>query len=152
MSAKSEILDEMASAIRTVLDTSTDWDFQVEPRMVLSPTPPSVDMFPGDPATDQEIAAFGQFLADMNAGYMVNVRARVAPTDHDAGQDVLLALSDPEDDLCLVQALYDDPTLGGHVADVSLVSETGFTVFTDLDPTKVYLGILWRFLVVPARS
>jgi hypothetical protein len=152
VSAKTEILDSMADAIRTILDTSTDWDFQVEPRLVLSPTPPAIDIYPGDPASDQETESMGATHADINAGYMVNVRARIAPNDHEAGQEVLLVLSDPEDDLCLVQALYDDPTLGGRVADISLVAESGFTVFTDIDPTKVYLGILWRFLVVPARS
>lgn len=152
MAAKSEILDAMADQIREVTEAQTDWDFQVEPRMVLSPSSVAIDMFPGDPATDEEVGSFGADYADMAAGYMVNVRARVNPNDHEAGQEILLALSDPEDALCLVQALYDDSTLGGLAYDLSLVSESGFTVFQDIDPSKVYLGLLWRFLVLPARS
>ena len=141
----------MADQIRSVTSAS-EWEFQVEPRMVLSPTPPSIDLYPGDPARDEDTGAMGAGPPDAAHGYFINVRARVAPTDHEAGQDVLLALKDDEDALCLVQALYDDPTLNGYASDVSLLSETGFTLFTDVDPSKVYLGVLWRFLVLPAYS
>lgn len=151
MASKVAILEEMADQIRTAL-AGADWDFQVEPKMVLSPTPPSIDMFPGDPATEMEFASMGASAEEMAAGFMFNVRARIAPTDHEAGQEVLLELSDPASDLSLVQALYDEPTLGGVASDVSLVSESGFTLFTDVDPAKVYLGVLWRVLVIPARS
>lgn len=151
MAAKSELLDAMADQIRTVL-TDVDWDFQVEPRMVLNPSAVCIDMYPGDPATDLEVASFAGALEDMSAGFVFNVRARVSPNDHEAGQEILLELGDPASDLSLVQALYDDPTLNGIASDVNLTSESGFTVFTDIDPTKVYLGVLWRFLVIPARS
>ena len=151
MASKVAILEAMADQIREAL-TAVDWDFQVEPNMVLSPTPPAIDMYPGDPATQAELASFGADASDMAAGFVFNVRARIAPTDHDAGQEVLLELSDPASDLSLVQALYDDPTLGGIASDLNLTSQSGFTLFSDLDPTKVYLGMLWRFLVIPARS
>lgn len=151
MASKVAILEAMADQIRTAL-TGADWDFQVEPQMVLSPTPPAIDMYPGDPASAEEFASFADSFADMAAGFVFNVRARIAPTDHDAGQEVLLELSDPASDLSLVQALYDEPTLGGIAADLNLLSETGFTLFSDLDPTKAYLGMLWRFVVIPARS
>ena len=151
MASKVAIAEAMADQIRDVL-TGVDWDFQVEPRMVLSPTPPSIDMYPGDPATDAELASFGATVEDMASGFIFNVRARISPTDHEAGQEVLLELSDPASDLSLVHALYDDPTLGGIASDLNLASESGFTLFSDLDPTKVYLGMLWRFVVIPARS
>lgn len=145
------ILDEMGNQIRSVMDDA-DWAIQVEPRMVLSPTPPSIDIWPGDPARDEETGGMGAGIEDATHGYFVNVRARVAPTDHEAGQEVLLALKDDADELNLVQALYDDATLNGYASDVSLVSESGFTLFTDVDPSKVYIGVLWRFLVIPAYS
>jgi hypothetical protein len=151
VAAKSELLDATADKIRTVL-TDVDWDFQVEPRMVLNPSGACIDMYPGDPATDFEVASFAGVLEDMAAGFIFNVRARVSPNDHEAGQEILLELGDPASDLSLVQALYDDPTLSGTASDVNLTSESGFTVFTDIDPSKVYLGVLWRFLVIPARS
>lgn len=145
------ILDEMADQIRSVMD-GADWDIQVEPRMVLSPTPPCIDIYPGDPSRDEASASFGASAEDITQGYYVNVRARVAPNDHEAGQEVLLALKDDTDALCLVQALYDEPTLNGYAADLDVVSETGFTIFTDIDPSKAYIGVLWRFLVIPAYS
>lgn len=151
MASKIAILEAMADQIRDAL-SGADWDFQVEPKMVLSPTPPSVDMYPGDPATNAELASFAATAEDAAAGFIFNVRARIAPTDHEAGQEVLLELSDPASDLSLVQALYDDPTLGGIASDLNVASESGFTIFTDLDPTKVFLGVLWRFVVIPARS
>jgi hypothetical protein len=149
--ALSEILDEMADQIRTAL-AGADWEFQVEPRMVLSPTTPSIDIYPADPARADDLASFGADAADMQRGYWVNVRARVAPNDHESGQEVLLELKDDMSELCLVQALYDDPTLNGQAVDVELDNETGFTLFSDLDPAKVYIGVLWRFLVIPAHS
>lgn len=151
MASKVAILEAMADQIRDVL-TDVDWDFQVEPKMVLAPTPPAIDMYPGDPASAEEFASFADSFADMAAGFVFNVRARIAPTDHEAGQEVLLELSDPASDLSLVQALYDDPTLGGIASDLNLMSESGFSVFQDIDPSKVFLGVLWRFLVIPARS
>lgn len=148
MAGVAEILDAMAEQIRDVL-TDVDWDFQVEPRMVLNPSAICIDMYPGDPASDVELAGFGDTAAAMAAGAIFNVRARVNPNDHEAGQEILLELGDPTDELSLVQALYDDPTLSGIVSDLNLLSESGFTVFTDIDPSKVYLGRLWRFVVVP---
>ena len=149
--ALSSILDEMADQIRAAL-AGADWTFQVEPRMVLSPTTPSIDIYPADPARSDDVAGYGADAADMQRGYWVNVRARVAPTDHEASQEILLELKDDMSTLCLVQAVYNDPTLNGQAVDVELDNETGFTLFSDIDPSKVYIGVLWRFLVIPAHS
>jgi hypothetical protein len=151
VTALAEILDEMADQIRSAM-TGADWDIQVEPRMVLNPTPPAIDIYPADPSRDGDTAAFGETAADVGGGHWINVRARVAPNDHEANQEVLLALKDDEDDLCLVQAVYDDPTLGGHVADVDLASESGFVLVPTVDGSNVHIGVIWRFLVIPARS
>lgn len=142
-------MDALADQIRDAL-TDVDWLFQVEPRMVLSPTPPTVDMYPAD--LDLEVRGMAEDAEEASAGYVFNVRARIAPTDHEAGQEVLLELSDPASDISVINALYDDPTLGGVAFDTNLVSESGFTIFTDIDPTKAFLGILWRIEVIPARS
>src|SRR5688572_2096583 len=92
-----EIMDEMAAQIRDVLAPVTDVDVQVEPRMVLSPTVPSIDIYPGDPSRDTDSAAFD----DLSGGYLFTVRARVGTTDDNAGQDLLLAFMDDTDALCL---------------------------------------------------
>ena len=106
MATKLAIAEAMGDQIRDVL-TDVDWDFQVEHLMVLNPSAICVDVYPGDPATDAEVASFADSLADMGAGFIFNVRARVSPNDHEAGQEVLYELSDPVSDISLVQALYD---------------------------------------------
>jgi hypothetical protein len=146
-----DILDEMADAIRTALSTA-DWDFQVEPRRVITPTTPSIDVYRGDPATDPELAGFGADAADIQEGRIINVRLRLSPTDYEGNQEILLELADPESDTSIVQALYDDPTLNGYASDLHLLSESGDNLFVDIDPAKVYIGVVWRFLVIPAHS
>ena len=129
-----------------------DWDIQVEPTMVLNPTPPTIDMYPADPSINPEVGNFAETYAETGDGYWINVRARVAPNDNVANQEVLLELLDPESSMSLVQALYDDPTLGGLAADVNLDTTSGFVLVPKIDGSGVHIGVIWRFLVIPARS
>lgn len=145
------IFDEFATQIRTALAASTDWDFQVEPWAIASPTPPSIDMYRGAPDAE-DAGAFGGTLEEIGEGFVVVVRARVSTNDFEAMQTVLYSLADPEDDLSLVQALYDDPTLGGLASDVHLLSDSGLTIIPSLDNSTLHYGNVWRFLVIPARS
>jgi hypothetical protein len=141
----------MADQVRTALENG-DWDFQVEPWAITNPTPPSIDIYEGDPATDEESAGFGATAADMQEGFVFIVRARVSTNDHEGNQDVLHALSDPEDDHCLVQAIYDDATLNGLATDTHLLSKSGLSLVPTIEGSSVHYGMLWRFLVIPARS
>jgi len=152
LSSLREILEAAADQIRETMVAEADWPIQVEPTMILNPTPPAIDMYPADPATSPDSGNFADTYADMGEGFWVNVRARVAPNDNVANQEVLLDLLDPAHDASLVQALYDDPTLGGHVTDLTLGSCSGFQPAPRWDGGMVYLGVLWRFLVIPARS
>lgn len=145
------IFDEFATQIRTALAASTDWEFQVEPWAIASPTPPSIDMYRGAPDAE-DAGAFGGTLEEIGEGFVVVVRARVSTNDFEAMQTVLYSLADPEDDLSLVQALYDDPTLGGLASDVHLLSDSGLTIIPSLDNSTLHYGNVWRFLVIPARS
>jgi hypothetical protein len=67
-------------------------------------------------------------------------------------QRLLVELIDPESEVALVQSLYDDPTLGGLVADLSLESQSGFRPIPTLDGGAFLVGVIWLFLVIPARS
>lgn len=145
------IFDAFADQIRDALADSDDWDFQVEPWAITSPTPPSIDMYRGEVTTD-DARAFGATVEEMGEGFVLVVRARVSTNDNEAMQTVLYSLADPEDDLCLVQALYDDPTLGGLASDVHLLSDSGLTLVPAIDNSSVHYGNVWRFLVIPARS
>jgi hypothetical protein len=142
-----DLLDEMAAQIRDAVDDVTDVDVQVEPRMVLSQSPPTIDMWPGDTARDQPSAAFND-----DGGYLFTVRARVSTADHTAGQDLLLAFMDEVNPLSIGQALYDDPTLGGLASDLSITNQTGYLLAPDSGGEGVLLACQWTVLVLPSRS
>ena len=154
MTELAAVLEAMADQIRDVVDDATDWPAtQVEAFWIPNPTPPSIDIYLADPG--REVAETGGFAAtdaDARAGEWINVRARVATNDAKANQRLLMELCDPESEVAVVQALYDDPTLGGLVADISLEDQTGFRPFPTLDGSAFHLGVLWLFLVIPARS
>lgn len=133
-------MDELANLIRDTLD-DVNFPVQVEPRMIFNPTPLSIDIYPAAVSRDDATAAFG----DISGGYLLTVRARINRDDTDAAQDVLLALMDDEDPLCLGAALHEDD-LNGYATSVSVTDPSGFLVF---DP---HVGVTWSVLVIPAVS
>lgn len=139
------LMDEMAAKIEALFDASDN--VQVTSRMNFNPTPPSIDIYPGDPSREEQTAAFD----DISGSLLFNVRARVGTADHEAGQEVLLALMDDEDDWCIAAALLDDPTLNGYATAVDLSSMSGYMLFPTPDG-GAFLGCLWQFEVIPARS
>ncbi len=118
------LLDAMADQIRTAVAAATDVDVQVEPRMVTNPSPPTVDMYPGDIARGTEAAAFGD-----DGEFLFTVRARVDTNDHEANQDLLLAFMDDVNELSLAIALVDEPTLGGLASSLDCVDPTGYVQY-----------------------
>jgi hypothetical protein len=152
LSSLRAILEAAADQIRDTMEAEADWDIQVEPSMILNPTPPAIDLYPGDPFTDVNTGAMGASFSDMDEGYWINVRARVSPTDNVANQDVLLDLMDPDSPISVVQALYDDNSLGGVAYDINLDTTSGFVLVPRIDGSAVHIGVVWRFLVIPARS
>lgn len=148
MATLAAILDEMANTIRPIVEQVADVTVQVEPRIVLSPTPPTIDMFPSDPSNDLELAAF----ADDMGGELITVRVRVNTADSGAGQDLLLALMDDEDDLSVVAALNDDPTLSGLASDCAFRGRTGYVIIPDPGGEAAYLGCLFQYVVIKAKS
>lgn len=146
------LLEQMSAQLRDAL-AGADWDFQVEAGMILNPTPPTVDVYPADPGRELELTGgFGATDAEADDGLWVNVRARISPLDHNAGQEILVELMDPASELSLVQAIYDDPTLNGYATDVNLESQTGYVLVPTIDGGAVHIGVIWRFLVIPDRS
>lgn len=140
-------MDAMADQIRTQL-AGNGVDIQVEPRYVINPTPPCIDIYPADPMRDDASAGFD----DIAGMHVFNVRARVAVADNVSEQDLLLEFLDDESDLCIAGALFDDPTLGGHATAIGFESISGFTLFPTVDGSGVHIGALLRVQVIPARS
>lgn len=148
MATLAAILDEMADTIRNVLDNTTDVQVQVESRMVLNPTPPTIDIYPTDPSSDPDLDAMGEYLG----GELITVRARVTTADNEAGQDLLLAFMDDEDPLSLMAALNDDLTLNGLADTLDVRYRSGYALFPSAQGDGVYLGFVLNVVVVKARS
>ncbi len=136
------------NALAGQIENAVGTGVQVTPKMNFNPSPPTIDIYPGDSVTDNGTAGFD----DVTGGWFINVRARVLTADYDAGQDDLLAFMDDEDDRSVVLAVFDEPTIGGTATSVDLRSQTGYTLFPTADGSGGYLGCLWTFLIIPARS
>jgi hypothetical protein len=148
MATLAALLSEMADQIRTSIEMVTDIEVQVEPGMVLDPTPPTIDMYPSDLSEDPELAAFGEAFG----GELITVRARVTTADNDAGQNLLLGFMDDEDELSIVQALDTDRTLNGLASTMDVRARSGYTLFPSASGDGVYLGFTLNVVVVKARS
>jgi len=143
-----EIMEAMADQIREALLSVTDVAVQVEPRMVLNPSPPTIDIYPGDDARDPSSAGFD----DVAGGYFFTVRARVSTADETAGQDLLLAFMDDENELCLALALLDEPTLNGYASSLDVRSLSGYRLFEHPSGEGAFLGFQFTALVLPGES
>jgi hypothetical protein len=142
-----EIMDAMADQIADAIGAEA-LNVQVEPRMVVNPTPPCIDIYPADEPRDAETAGF----ADLDGGYVFTVRARVNTADNEAGQDLLLAFMDDEDTLCVPAALLEDPTLGGASSSVHIDSGTGYVQYAAPSGEGAYLGAQWRVKVLKVEA
>lgn len=140
------IMEAMADRIREVcVAGAPDVDVQVEPRMVLNPTPPTVDIYPGDPQRDTETAAF----RDVAGAYVFTVRARVQTADSYAGQDLLLGFLDDGNPLSLTVALNGDRKLGGLANSLDVDTVTGYLMFPAPNNEGALLGAQWTVRVMP---
>jgi hypothetical protein len=140
-----ELMDALATQIRDTLDDVTDVAVQVEPRWVVNPTPPTIDMYPADPSSDPDLRAFGELVG----GELVTVRARVDLADSVAGQDLLLAFMDEDDPLSVGAAIVEDSTLGGVAGSLDVRERSGYIRFLEGGD---YMGCTWQVVVVKARS
>lgn len=125
---------ELMVAIGAALDPIADEidGLQVVPYMNLNPTPPSLDLYPGDPF--QTGAGFGAGESQV----FFAVRARVSTADQEAGQKLLLRLLDPGDAASVEAALED-------VATVVPEGVSGFREYLeDTASNGRLLGCEWR--------
>lgn len=106
---------------------------QVTPFMNVNPTPPALDVYPGDPF--QTAAGFGVG----NSQVFFTVRARASTADSVAGQRLLLRLLDPGDSASVEQALED-------VATVVPEGVSGFREYLEqtVPSPGFLLGCEWR--------
>lgn len=152
------ITNALADQIRSYYVGAADADgeiaFQVEPRYIVNPTPPTIDVYPGPtPARDLDTAGMG-FVDDGiedHGGYLLAVRARFGTADDDAGHELLYELCDDTAALSLSAAIVEDATLDGNAASVDIQAFSGITVYPDGDG-RLRLGFDFTVRVLPAFS
>lgn len=125
-----EAWDAVAAALLPLAEVVED--LQVLGRGMLNPnpTPPSLDVYPGDPF---------QTGAGMGVGasrVFFTIRARVGTADSEAGQRLLLRLLDP----------LDPASVEAAVQDVAVVVAEGVSGFREYDAGEGarLLGAEWR--------
>ena len=129
-------LDETVNAIADALQPLTGEvdGLQVYAYFNGNPTPPSIDVYPGEPF--QQGAGYG--IPSKRVWF--TVRARVAMTDPQAASQLLLRLLDPADAASVEAALA-----VGQLATVDNVngSVSGFRRYADDNGTDM-IGCEWR--------
>jgi hypothetical protein len=138
MSSLRDILDGLADQIQQALASTVD-DLQVEPRLVFNPTPPCIDLFPGDPFLDH--SAMG--IASREAS--ITVRARVAG-DHQAEQDWLIDMMDRNSSQSVIAAIGNELAVNGDTFQVSVNGPSGFRQYTEPGGNSL-LGTEWTVVV-----
>jgi hypothetical protein len=125
-----ELWDAIAAAL-VPLGAEID-GLQVLGRGMLNPnpTPPSLDVYPGDPFLTGAGMGVGQSRA------YFTIRARVGTADSEAGQRLLVRLLDPQDPASVEAA----------VQDVAVVVPDGTSGFREYDAGEGnrLLGAEWR--------
>ena len=140
MSSLGDIVEALTTALQPL--TATVPDLQLYPYLNINPTPPSIDVYPGDPF--QAGLGFGP-----DRSLFFTVRARVSTADSEAGQGLLLELLEP--DAGVEAALIDDQTLGGVVASLAVTPDgvSGIRQYVTDTPTGgSLLGCEWRVQVL----
>jgi hypothetical protein len=125
---------ELMVALGTQLETiAGEVDgLQVVPYMNVNPTPPSLDLYPGDPFQTGAGMGVGQ------SQVFFTIRARVSTADTEAGQKLLLRMLDPGDPASVEAAIED-------VATVVPEGVSGFREYLEESASNGrLLGCEWR--------
>ncbi len=135
-----EVAEALADALTDVSPTD---DLIVEPRMLFTPTPPAFDIYPADPAEEDEAFGPGTRI------HWFTIRLRVATSDTEGVQDFLYNARNPTGPESVRAALFADGTDLADVADaVQILGPSGFQLYEDVTTgAPRYLGEEWRVAV-----
>ncbi len=142
MSSLLEIREAMVDTLDTVLNGNGGFPVQVLPQRWYAPTPPAIDMWPGNAGEQRDPAAAG--FGDVNGALLFTVRARVAAVDNDAQQELLYTFCDEDDPHCVAAVLMDDQTLNGLASSVEVLGPNEPTIYQDIAGQTPLLGVQWR--------
>ena len=135
-----DIAAAIAAALAPVAATVGE-SLVVEPWFVLNPAAPTIEIYPGDPFSED--LGFGD-----GASLFWTVRARIHTVEHLGAQSVLLALMEPSGDTSVEAALTADQTLGGVVGSLGVEGPSAYTEFFDQASQTRLLGVTWRVQVL----
>src|SRR5262245_5379865 len=136
---------EVVEAITRALEPLVNFidGLQLYPYYNVNPTPPSIDMYPGDPfQTDLGFSDGGSLF--------FTVRARTTTADSEAGQRALLRMLDRDGPTSVYAALTADQTLGGVVDSLAVTPEgvSGYREYIeDTFTGGRLLGVEWRLVI-----
>lgn len=152
MSSLIDIVEKMAEVITAALDGSNP-TVQVSAYRLINPTPPTVDIYPGDPLTDGSATGFGSGKDEA----IFTVRARIGTGDIEESQKVLLAMMDDQSPLSIAAALEADQTLEGIVASLVVNGPSGHTIYqetSDRPPLSLgaLLGVDWTVKMIRLKA
>jgi hypothetical protein len=144
--AKAALLD-VAYALRDQVEAGLDGDdaipdLQVAGIRLFNPTPPVVDVYPGDPFAEQTSMGYRE------QEVAFTVRARVSTAENEGGQELLLQMIDSSSPLSVAAAIYADTTLGGLIGDLRVEGPSGHIVYIDPGGAGNLLGVEWRVVMV----
>jgi hypothetical protein len=139
-----EIMDAAAGQLEEEIGMTVD-GLQVDGKLVFNPTPPCIDIYPGDPLGEQ--ISMGADEREL----LFTIRARVSTADHEAGQDLLLSLMDRNGGGSVIGAIASDRTLNGKVDDCTVDGPSGYIAYQDASGANAgsLLGCEWRLRVLP---
>lgn len=146
VTALTAIMQAMADQIEdTLCGTASPLipELQVSGMFNVDPTPPSIDVYPGDPS--QVALTFGR----QNNEFSFTIRARVTTADHEAGQTLLLSMMDPASSTSVARALKANKTLTGKVSSLAVDGPSGYGIYNDRAGEGSYLGCTWTVRVLP---
>ena len=128
-----ELMAEIAAALSPIADQIEG--LQIVPFLNFNPTPPSLDVYPGDPF---QIGA--SFTAGDNQLFFT-VRARASTSDQQAGQELLMRMLDTADPAAVEVALAEI----GLVVPSEAAGVSGFREYLeDAAANGRLLGCEWR--------
>jgi hypothetical protein len=137
-----ELREEIVTVLEAALNVDGEFPVQVAARRLMSPTPPVVDMWPGNAGEIRDPVASG--FGDLNGSILITVRARVAAADNEAEQELLYAFCDDEDLRCVAAALMSDQTLNGLASSIEVLGPSEPTIYQDIAGQTPLLGVQWR--------
>ena len=134
-------LDAIAAGMADTLAGVDIANIQVTPFRWFAATPPALDIYPADPAQEDEAFGPAQSLT------LWMVRARVGTVDNEGQQKLLLKMMEPAGPTSVRGTLNESEELGGLVEGLYCERPSGYRLYDEIGITPPLMGVEWRVRV-----